>query len=166
MLFDTKITACPCSASALGEKVEVVEKRGKSCPPMPCMKRVAWVGKFDGIATCGRSLEPRMAPYSRSLGSLPPVPSDNEKSTGLFRWVIDGMKTARNSDPTDNAPWPLGHYPKLHVTVGNLEWTPSTQQKRFSCSFECFSELHSMFSLRDGTKMYANEHAPQRTSYT
>ena len=100
MLFDTKITACPCSASSLGEKVEVVEKRGKSCPPLPCLKRVAWVGKFDGIATCGRSLEPRMAPYSRSLGSLPPVLSYNEKSTGLFRWVIDGMKTAKNSDPT------------------------------------------------------------------
>jgi len=37
--------------------------------------------KFDGIATCGRSLEPRMAPYSRSLGSLRALLSYNEKST-------------------------------------------------------------------------------------
>ena len=121
-------------------------------PPLPCLKRVARVGKFDGIATCGRSLEPRMAPYSRSLGSLPPVPSDNEKSTGLFRWVIDGMKTARNSDPTDNAPWPFGHFPKLHVTVGILEWTPSLKQKRFSCSFGCFSELHLCSRCETGQK--------------
>ena len=102
-------------------KVEVVEKRGKSCPPLIFPKRVVRVGNFCGIATCGRSLEPRMAPYSRSLGFLPPVLSYNEKSTGLFRWVIDGMKTARNSDPTNNAPWPFGHFPKLRVTVGNLE---------------------------------------------
>ena len=116
-------------------------------PPLPCLKRVAWVGKFDGIATCGRSLEPRIAPYSRSLGSLRAFLSYNEKSTGLFRWVIDGLKTARNSDPTNNAPWPFGHFPKLRVTVGDPEWTTppldQLKQKRFARYFGCFSKLHS-----------------------
>ena len=89
-------------------------------PPLPCLKRVAWVGKFDGIATCGRSLEPRMAPYSRSLGSLRALLSYNEKSTD--RGPSNSSKIARHC-------WKSR---LLHL-----------KQKRFARYFGYFSKLHS-----------------------
>ena len=67
-----KTLLCPLFASSLGEKSKSLRKRGKACPPLLKLERVARVGKIDGASHLRPGpLEPRMA----TVLLVPPISS-------------------------------------------------------------------------------------------